>query len=293
MIQEKIKTAALNIIAEKIGKQPEFVAYAPVSGGCINYAGKLTTTAGPFFIKYNSADRADMFRKEIAGLETLAQNSPLGVPSVRGMNPNADGFCILVLQWVEQGKKEYSFWENLGHGLAQMHQITQQQFGFEHDNYIGSLPQFNKMHDSWIEFFIEERIEKQLKLAEKENPETTAELRRQAERMYTRLPEIFPDENPALLHGDLWSGNFLSCPNGQPVLVDPAVYYGHREMEIAFTGLFGGFSPIFYDAYNELNPLAPGFQKRKDIYNLYSLLVHYNLFGRGYLTSIKLILKNF
>ena len=164
-------------------------------------------------------------------------------------------------------------------------------FGLDHDNYIGSLAQSNKKHADWISFFMEERIRPQLKLAmdKKLIDEGTV---KQFDKLFDHFDRLIPKEKPALLHGDLWNGNFLVSDSSRAALIDPAVYFGHREMDLAMTTLFGGFDSEFYRAYDEVFPLEKGFEKRVDIHNLYPLLVHVNLFGGGYVRQVKAVLNN-
>jgi len=160
------------------------------------------------------------------------------------------------------------------------------------DNYIGSLKQRNIYTDCWLDFYINQRIEPQVKLACNQNKINKNDVD-QFEQFYKALPNFFPNEKPALIHGDLWSGNFICDYNQQAVLIDPAIYYGNREMEIAFTQLFGGFHPTFYQTYFEIYPLGKGFEERVPVYNLYSLLVHLNLFGSGYYEQVMNVVSKF
>ncbi len=185
-----------------------------------------------------------------------------------------------------------TYWETLGQSLAVLHSHTQPTFGLHFDNYIGSLPQTNTLTANGYDFFFEHRLLPQAGLAlykgllSKKSYDALFRLR-------DRLPELFPNERPALLHGDLWSGNVLINEDNKPALIDPAVYYGFREAELAFTRLFAGFDDRFYDAYDEAFPLQNGFNERVAIYNLYPLLVHVNLFGSGYVSGVERVLKQF
>jgi fructosamine-3-kinase len=175
--------------------------------------------------------------------------------------------------------------------LAKLHEVKSDQYGLDHDNYIGSLAQSNTKHPDWKSFFITERIQPQLKLA-MEKGLIDMEMIKQFESFFDHFDDLIPEEPPALLHGDLWNGNYLVSNSGKAALIDPAVYFGHREMDLAMTKLFGGFDAEFYQAYNEKFPLKKGWEKRIPIHNLYPLLVHVNLFGSGYVSQIKLILNN-
>jgi fructosamine-3-kinase len=165
-------------------------------------------------------------------------------------------------------------------------------YGLNHNNFIGKLPQSNCQHKNWVDFFIEERIQPQLKMATNAGKLGMATIKR-FEAMYKQLPQLFPDEPPSLLHGDLWGGNYFFDQSGEATIYDPAVYYGNREIELAFTHLFGGFPSAFYRAYEETYPLQSGFSERKDVYNLYPLLVHTNLFGGSYARRVQRIVNQF
>jgi len=170
--------------------------------------------------------------------------------------------------------------------------LTNTNFGLDYNNYIGSLHQQNNLHPTWVDFFINERLQPQIKLA-RDNNEIDSTTILKFENLYKKLDEVFPKEKPALLHGDLWSGNFMSDEKGESVIMDPTVYYGHREMDIAMAKLFGGFDAEFYSSYNEHYPLENGWEQRINVCNLYPLMVHVNLFGGGYLGQVKSILSKF
>ena len=197
----------------------------------------------------------------------------------------ADGHQFLLLEWIDQGPRTPAFWRLFGEQLAALHHQTAPTFGLGHNNYMGSLSQDNTPTGDWVDFFIRRRLEPQVQLAVQRDLLDNAAIG-QFRRLYLRLPELFPPEPPALLHGDLWSGNFLCDTGGRPVLIDPAVYYGHRSVDLAMTTLFGGFEPPFYEAYHHHYPFPPDFRRQWDICNLYPLLVHLNLFGRSYLSQI-------
>ena len=263
-----------------------------VAGGCINDARIIDTTKGRFFIKENSAIRfPQMFEMEAKGLEILRQANIIRVPKVVGFEEVGSN-SVLILECIESQQPQANFWKIFGQQLAQLHQKTAPFFGLSQPNYIGSLPQNNKFHETWTDFFIQERLEPQLRLGTI-NGYIDKSIQQQFDNLYKKLSSICPNEKPSLIHGDLWNGNFMTDENGNPVLIDPAVAFAHREMDLAMTKLFGGFSERFYVAYEEVFPLEKGFNERFEIYNLYYLLVHLNLFGRSYLGSIKLILKRF
>ncbi|MGD8428174.1 MAG: fructosamine kinase family protein [Balneolaceae bacterium] len=265
-----------------------------VSGGSINQAAKIIFSDGQeCFLKWNSNADPDMFAKEERGLKILeSADTPLRVPSVFATGKTKDGTGFLVQEFISEGRSQPNSADAFGKALAELHRHHEKKFGLDHNNYIGRLPQSNRWHNAWVEFFIEERMKPQLKIAtdaRKLNPATVSRF----ESMYKELPAIFPDEPPSLLHGDLWGGNYFFDEKGKATIYDPAVYYGHREIELAFTHLFGGFSGRFYHAYEAVYPLKPGFSQRKDIYNLYPLLVHTNLFGGSYARQVEGIVNRF
>ncbi len=262
-----------------------------VSGGCINCAYKLFTNQGSFFLKWNKGSLSEMFISEEKGLDLLHRHSPIRTPKPYGKGILGEKSYLLT-EWIDQGTQSSDFWQNFGSRLARQHQKTEAEFGLNHDNYIGSLRQSNAKHNSWVDFFINERLLPQLRLAESKNLISNS-IQNQFELLFKKLDQLVPSEKPALLHGDLWSGNFLIDQSGQAAIFDPAVYYGHRESELAFTQLFGGFSSEFYHYYNETVPLESGYIERTDIHNLYPLLVHVNLFGASYLTGIIQTLNRF
>lgn len=282
--------AGVQNMAERLLNAP-VRAFVPAAGGCINHGGEIKTAGGAsYFIKWNNAQLfPGMFEAERSGLLLLKRSNTVRVPEVVGVIQD-DKWQVMVMEYIRSSKPAGNYWEMLGEQLAALHQITSPCFGLDADNYIGSLPQYNEQKAKWIDFFITNRLEFQLLLAEKHGRADTY-LRKRFEKLYTRLPEIFPDEAPALLHGDLWSGNLITTETGQPCLIDPAVYFGHREAELAFTRLFGGFDSRFYQAYQAAFALHPGFPERADVYNLYPLLVHVNLFGGSYLASVFHILS--
>jgi protein-ribulosamine 3-kinase len=266
--------------------------FRPASGGCINHGGELITDQGSYFVKWNDLERyPGMFRAEAKGLQLLRAAKCVDVPEVIRVHEEA-GQQVIVMQFILSSAPQRNYWSMLGEQLAALHRQSNEQFGLDHDNYIGSLPQRNTPHNSWIEFFLRERLGVQLELAER-NGLADSRVRIRFDKLYSKLAGIFPEEKPALLHGDLWSGNLIVNRKGEPCLIDPAVYYGHREAELAFTQLFGGSSNTYYDAYHNAFPLEPGFHNRAEIYNLYPLLVHANLFGGGYLQQAERILKRY
>jgi fructosamine-3-kinase len=264
--------------------------FSPATGGCINHGGQLTTTSSSYFLKWNNAQRyPDMFVLEARGLNILADARCITIPAVHHVG-EADGMQFIVMEFIHPAPRKKNYFELLGQRLAALHNHSQSQFGLDHHNYIGSLPQQNTPADSWVEFFVKQRLRPQLEMA-LQSYRLHADDAKKFDTLFLRLNELLPEDKPSLLHGDLWSGNLMVDDHGEPCLIDPAVYYGHREAEIAFTQLFGGFDEAFYQAYQEAFPLLPGFASRVDIYNLYPLLVHVNLFGGGYSQSVRSILK--
>ncbi|MEP4533275.1 MAG: fructosamine kinase family protein [Cyclobacteriaceae bacterium] len=278
-------------ILEVLGQKTPIVRHRPVLGGDINEAVELHTAQGKFFIKYQNGYYPDIFEKEAQGLACLADSNTLHVPKVLG-HGKIDNTHFLLLEFIEKGTPSGNFWESFGEGLAMLHSCTSNKFGLEVDNYIGRLPQINNPQDNWVDFFYEHRIGYQVNYGIK-NGLIPRDIQDDIEKLYPKLSSIFPNAEPSLLHGDLWSGNFICGQNSKPYIFDPAVYYGHREMEIAMTRLFGGFDLRFYQSYQSNFPLEPGYEDRTELCNLYPLLVHANLFGGSYLMSVKNILKRF
>ncbi|MBK7337064.1 MAG: fructosamine kinase family protein [Saprospirales bacterium] len=264
-----------------------------IGGGDVAHSCLVQTKEGAFFLKYLEGPLArSPFESEAMGLDLLSGRSPLRIPKVISFGQAGD-FHFLLLEYIETGQHPgTSFWEVFGAGLAELHRNRAPQFGLGFDNFIGKLPQQNAFRSSWPDFFRELRLEPQFRLALdlgllplKSSP--------QIEALYAKLPEIFPAESPALIHGDLWSGNYLVSTAFEAVLVDPSVSFSHREMDLAMSRLFSGFDWRFYRAYEESYPLAPGFENRIPIYQLYYLLVHLNIFGRGYLPQVLETLEQF
>ncbi len=274
------------LLGEKIAE------VTPVRGGGINQALCLVGQRGQkWFLKTNADSTASlMFKREAQGLALLGASGVIRTPRVFGYGQVEEGNAFLLLEFIHSRPHSPLFWTCFGHALANLHQQTSAFFGFAHDNFIGRLPQLNRRCATWAEFYAEERLRPQMQLA-REQGYLDKGTERQLERLCQHLGEICPDEPPAFVHGDLWSGNFLCDTQGKPVLIDPAAAYAHREMDLAMSRLFGGFDPRFYAAYEEIWPLVPGFEQRMEIYQLYYLLVHVNLFGASYEDSVRRILK--
>lgn len=283
-----------DILAEQIGNAMDvritIQDVTPITGGSINTAILIKTNHGRYFAKYNKHQNS-IFKKEAENLKLLQATRTIQVPQVISEFSYED-LDFLLLEYIESGSPHYEFWRDLGFGLAHLHKNHQESFGLEFDNYIGTIPQTNTATDNWIDFFIHHRIEPLLKLAI-DSGKADIYLVEKFESLYKKLPEIFPVERPSLLHGDLWGGNIMSSEDGDPIVYDPATYYGHREMDIAMSRLFGGFESEFYDSYNEIYPLEKNWEQRVAICNLYPLLVHVNLFVGSYIQSIKNIVNRY
>lgn len=287
---EAVPTPILLEIEAYLGSKVRGFSFS--AGGCVNKGGKLVTTGGIFFLKWNDHKKCPgMFRAEAEGLTLLRSRTSLVVPGVTHVGV-AGEWQFLLMEFIEEGDRGGEYWSGFGSGLAGVHRFESRPFGLEHDNYIGILKQSNTQSLSWIEFFVEQRLRPQLKLAVDEGKAGSVIVNR-FEALFTRLSVLLPEEKPSLLHGDLWGGNQITTSDGRPCLIDPAVYYGNREVDLAMTQLFGGFDVSYLYSYNEVHPLLPGFQERVPIYNLYPLLVHVNLFGGGYLSQVKSVLEKF
>ncbi|MDZ7807352.1 MAG: fructosamine kinase family protein [Gracilimonas sp.] len=260
-----------------------------VHGGDINNAAQITLDNGVnYFIKWNVNADPSMFSKEAKGLKILSEaESGLHIP-----NTVTFGESFLIMEWVNEGSKSKHSSFQFGRQLALLHKNTSDYFGLDHDNFIGKLHQSNTKHSNWSDFFAIERIEPQIQLAI-ENDKIERSLFRSIQKLYGKLGHIFPQEEPALLHGDLWSGNYMFDNNSNASIFDPAVYYGHREMDLSMTRLFGGFSGDFYDGYNEEYPVEEGFEDRIKLCNLYPILVHANLFGGSYSRQAEQIIHHY
>ena len=258
-----------------------------IGGGSINQTYKLEVEEkGRLFCKINSASKfPQLFEKEAAGLRLLQQKGFKKVAEVVAVT-QVDDSQVLLLKWVESGKETASFWEKFGEQLAQLHQNTNSVFGLDEDNYMGSIAQNNTAQKNWHFFFAYQRLQPLVELCYTKDLLSQKEIKG-FEKVYSALPHIFEDEPPSLLHGDLWSGNFMCNSHASPVLIDPAVYYGHRSMDLAMTKLFGGFDKSFYRSYQYHFPLPQNYLEQFTVCNLYPLLIHLALFGKSYLPPIK------
>ena len=252
-----------------------------IGGGCINECYVIRGHGRAYFVKLNTPERAEMFSAEAAGLSEIARTNTVRVPEpvCHGASPAA---CWLVLEHVELRAGTDSSMRELGRKLAGMHRVATREHGWKRDNTIGATPQVNTRSSDWIEFWRGQRLGFQLRLAASRGH--GGRLVADGNRLLEKLPAFFSgyEPIPSLLHGDLWSGNAAASAGGEPVIFDPAVYYGDREADLAMTELFGGFPPAFYEAYRAEYPLDAGYATRKQLYNLYHVLNHLNLFGGGY-----------
>lgn len=250
-----------------------------VGGGSINDAYVIEGDASRYFVKLNSASLIDMFAAEAEGLGEIKASNTIRVPAPICYD-TVGNHAFIVLEYLDLGGRGAE--AELGAQLAAMHRTTKDRYGWHRDNTIGSTEQVNDWMDDWVAFYRERRLGFQLRLAARNG--IGGRVVSDGERLMEELAAFFTDYRPvaSLLHGDLWGGNYATTSDGQPVIFDPAVYYGDREADIAMTELFGGFGPRFMSAYHEAWPLDPGYPVRKTLYNLYHILNHFNLFGGGY-----------
>jgi fructosamine-3-kinase len=252
-----------------------------LSGGSINACYRWPTDSGPLFVKVGERAALAAFEAEAAGLAELAAARALRVPRVLAAGC-AEAASFLALEWIEAAPPDEDAERRLGAGLAALHAVRASAFGWGRDNTIGRTPQLNGWSDDWAAFFRERRLRPQLTLAMQRGFGEL--LGRRGDELLESVPELLAGHLPvaSLLHGDLWGGNWLSTGVGEPVIFDPAVYYGDRETDVAMTRLFGGFGEAFHRAYQQAAPLSAGAATRAELYNLYHVLNHANLFGGGY-----------
>jgi protein-ribulosamine 3-kinase len=268
-------------IREASGTPFAIESRAGVGGGCINESHVIRGRGRAYFVKLNAPTRAEMFAAEAAGLDEIGKTKTVRVPQpiCHGAGPAASW---IVLEHLELKPATAGSMRDLGSRLARMHRASSGHHGWKRDNTIGSTPQVNTPSRDWLVFWRERRLGFQLRLAVSKG--NGGKLIANGERLMEKLAAFFPgyDPVPSLLHGDLWSGNAAAAASGEPVIFDPAVYYGDREADLAMTELFGGFPSAFYEAYRAQYPLDAGYATRKQLYNLYHVLNHLNLFGGGY-----------
>lgn len=285
--EEQLFRAAIEKVT---GNPPRITAVEHLHGGCINDAALIRCEQEVFFIKWNRRHSVVFFEKEAQNLHLL--QSKVRTPRVYGWG-EYKGTAYLVLEAIEQGaKSERTFWEDLAGQLAALHSTQGPYFGLHYNNYIGELPQDNTPHHDGAAFFFERRLLPLIKKS-REMGRLQPKHEQAAMLLAKRLPGLLPDESPVLLHGDLWNGNVMADRHKHAVLIDPATYYGCREVDLAMMHLFGGFPSVFWDAYRQIHPWQPGFEERIAIWNLYPLLVHLILFGEAYLPAITRTLKGF
>lgn len=265
-------------VREATGQTFSIASRSSIGGGCINDAFKLKGESGTYFVKTNRLSFEPAFEAERQALEELAGTATVRVPQVIAQ-VSGETQVYLILEYIETRTSRCGDWGRLGRQLARLHQLRQPYYGWSRDNWIGATQQPNPRSEDWIDFFRTHRIERQIELCRSKGFDVPG-----AERLLEAIPDLLAKHEawPSLLHGDLWSGNAAFDETGQPFLFDPGSYYGDRETDIAFTEFFGGFSREFYDAYNEALPLAPGYETRKTLYNLYHCLNHVYIFGGSY-----------
>lgn len=286
-------------LASLFGEGVTVVCKNPVSGGDINRAYKVVLSNDEtLFMKLNARENASFFTAEAAGIHAIAQTNTIGTPHILCTGTDESGNCsFLLMEFLDSGSRIAEFWETFAHQLAKLHQADTREFvqggrfGFGQDNFIGATAQINTAYDGWVSFFRDCRLKPQFQRAAAYFSRTDD---RKIDRLLERLDDILVEpSHPSLLHGDLWSGNFITGSDGRAWLIDPAAYVGHAEADIAMTELFGGYPAAFYAAYKEAAPLQLGYEDRRDLYNLYHLLNHLNLFGQTYLPSVKRILHTY
>ena len=266
----------------------------PVFGGDINRAFRLSVQDRSVFMKANHRENQLFFSAEIKGLDAIRRTGTFRVPETLASGTDRQYGAFLLLEWC-QGSPNRDFYEKFGRNLAAMHKADTngivKGFGFPENNYIGAAKQENTLEDSWLVFFREHRLRPQM---EKAKAWFDRADRKRMERLLDHLEDYLPEPAfPSLLHGDLWSGNHITGNDGEAWLIDPAVYVGHFEADLAMTELFGGFPQRFYGAYHEVNPIDPDYRERRDLYNLYHLLNHLNLFGGGYFGAVEEVLRRY
>ena len=260
----------------------------PVSGGCINQGYAVSGNGLIYFVKINQANQEAMFAAEALGLKQIHATKTIRVPEPICWGI-AEKSSYLVLEWLEFGGGNSQSWEKMGRNLAHLHQVSlSDRFGWHCNNTIGSTPQINTISNNWADFFAHQRIGYQLRLAKERGGNFPDE-----DQVIPAISEILSQHqpHPSLVHGDLWSGNAAITVDGEPVILDPATYWGDREVDLAMTELFGGFPAAFYRGYNDVFPLDGGYQQRKTLYNLYHILNHFNLFGGGYASQANRMLQ--
>jgi fructosamine-3-kinase len=280
------------ILKDKLGQKLKIKNILNLSGGDTSKVLQIETNSDETFIlKYNLNKNVSMFEAEAKGLSFLSKSSTINFPKVYAVE-KTESCSYIILEFINSAEKKKDYWVDFSQSLAALHQVSSDCYGFDHNNYIGSLNQSNLLHKDWVKFFRIERLTPQVQLALSDN-RISSDVASKFEKLYDKLPQLLFNVKPALLHGDLWNGNVLTNSYGKVALIDPAVYFGNREVEIAFTGLFGGFDKEFYSIYHNCFPLENGYKDRFEIYNLYPLMVHVNLFGGSYVNAVIQTLNKF
>lgn len=282
----------MNEILKKIAlSQLQFDEAIPIDGGDINDAFRLERDHRPYFLKLNVADSfPELFRKEAFSLQKLAQVENILVPKVIETGESEDNFQYLILDWIERENPTNTSWQNLGFDLARIHQTTNATFGWSENNYLAIILQDNSAKNSWADFYAENRLIPLSKILRDQEIFSVKEVNL-IEKLSQKLNDIFPNEAPALLHGDFWNGNILPTQNNKIAFIDPASYFGHREMDLAMSKLFEGFDDQFYESYQEVYPLEKNWAKRLTFAQLYPLMIHALLFKGYYINEVQNILK--
>lgn len=284
-------------IHDVCGEATEILRKDPVTGGDINRAYILSISDGhKLFLKENRAGKIDFFVSETEGLRAIRDTGAISVPEVYAYGRDGEN-SYLLMEYIIPGRRGNDFYGEFGINLALMHRADCSgyavggKYGFITDNYIGAGYQVNTPEDSWIDFFRTHRLLPQIQRAD--SWFDTSE-RKAMDRLLERLDDLLVEpKQPALLHGDLWSGNYITGTDGKAWLIDPAVYVGNPEADIAMTQLFGGFPIDFYAGYYTEIEKVPGYEDRRDLYNLYHLLNHLNLFGDSYLGDVMNIVQRY
>lgn len=266
-------------IQQATGQPFEVTHQRPVGGGSINQAYAVSGKTNVYFVKLNAPKTLPMFEAEALGLQEIAETNTIKVPRPICWGSTAQR-AYLVLEWLDLGYGDRQSWETMGQHLAAMHRVTSPRgFGWQQDNTIGATHQPNPWTSNWVEFFVDHRIGYQLHLGRQKGGRFP-----EGDRLLQHIPALLEQHQPApaLVHGDLWSGNAAVTQAQEPIILDPAVYFGDREVDLAMSELFGGFPNEFYRAYDASYPIPEGYEVRKTLYNLYHILNHFNLFGGGY-----------
>lgn len=293
-MSKEVIHAVERYLREYLGERISVISSTPVGGGCINQTMKLETSVGDLFLKWNTNCSPDMFVREAESLKELekASDGMLKVPKVFCAKEVDDSPGFLIQEYLEPFHAYTGIDEELGRGLAIIHQFRAERFGFYSDNYCGATIQDNSLSENWSIFFRDKRLGFLLQLIKKDRP-LSVDHERLFDLLLDKITDVLPGEStPVLIHGDLWSGNYMSTSQG-PALIDPASYYADREMEFAIITMFGGFSSRFFDAYNEVDALPVDWRSRNHLYQLYHVLNHYYLFGSSYLHQALSIAKRF